>query len=122
MPGDRPAAAWYNVNPFLSQDFASVAQSTDAIGNDFHYLGFDRDGATSTERMSDACLETFLAAARVPRAPVFIHMLTMLDARSRGAAGSGGRDRRVRASGFAGGTPSHPGVVAEPVGPCQCAA
>jgi anaerobic magnesium-protoporphyrin IX monomethyl ester cyclase len=86
LPEESPGAAWYNVNPFFTQDFAAVAEKTEAMKNGFRYLNFDRDGETSTQRMAEECLITFMAAARVPNAPVFIHTLTMLDTQSRGAA------------------------------------
>jgi hypothetical protein len=86
FPAEAPAAAWYNVNPFLIQDFAAVAEKTQSQLKGEHYLGFDRNGENSTQRMAEECLTTVLAAARVPHAPVFVHILTLLDTRSHGAA------------------------------------
>jgi hypothetical protein len=85
FPEDDPAVAWYNVNPFYTQDFAAVAAKTDAQRRGMRYLGFDPDGETSTRRMSEECLATMLAVARVPGAPAFVHMLTFLNSPARGA-------------------------------------
>jgi radical SAM superfamily enzyme YgiQ (UPF0313 family) len=85
FPEDRPAVAWYNVNPFLTQDFAAVAEATDAIENGYRYLGFDQGDENSTKRMADECLATMIASSRVPQAPVFAHTLTFLNSPARGA-------------------------------------
>jgi len=85
FPADDPAVAWYNVNPFYTQDFAAVASKTDAMRKGMRYLGFDPDGETSTKRMAEECLTTMLAAARVPTAPAFVHVLTFLNSPAHGA-------------------------------------
>lgn len=84
FPGDRPAVAWYNANPFLTQDFASVTEKTDSIRKGVRYLGFD-DGANSSQRMSEESAVTMMATSRVPHAPVFVHVLTLLDSLSHAA-------------------------------------
>lgn len=84
FPEDRPAVAWYNANPFLTQDFASVTERTDSMRRGVRYLGFD-EGANTSRRMSEESVVTMLAASRVPHAPVFVHMLTLLDSLSRAA-------------------------------------
>lgn len=84
FPADRPAVAWYNANPFLTQDFASVTEKTDSIRKGVRYLGFD-DGANTSRRMSEESAVTMMATSRVPHAPVFVHVLTLLDSLSHAA-------------------------------------
>lgn len=84
LPRDRPAVAWYNANPFLTQDFASVTAKTDSIRKGVRYLGFD-DGANTSRRMSEESAVTMMATSRVPHAPVFVHVLTLLDSLSHAA-------------------------------------
>ncbi|MCC6750530.1 MAG: radical SAM protein [Deltaproteobacteria bacterium] len=71
---DDPPLLWYNVDPFLYQDFSSITRKKQA-----HHADSYEQNALGTIKASESILRTVIATSSKPSAPVFVILFHMLD-------------------------------------------